>query len=424
MFRLITLRFLESYFRHRWLYLLPIFVMSILAGLSFYMAKPKYISRGALFVQKEPLLAQLTSVTGAEFSWQTPAAITVGELRELIQTESFIRAVIKDTDLESKMNGGMDMVKDTISEARKAVWVSAVGDNQIVIGAVHEQAKLATQLANGLIGTFLQWKINGDLADSQVAHTFFTGLIAQYKADVDSARKTLYDYLEAHPAPIKGDRPPVEQLEISRLQSELNMVQTRYASAIDKDENALLAAAQAKDNVVQSFVLIDSPGLPDKPDVSLKQIALQKAVFIAVGFLLSIIGIAGGALLDRSLRFPIDVAVGFNLPVLAMVPAVQAEKGRRKKSKLQKQEEDYQMTEAPVEITTPAIGADQTGHENAAGKKSKRRFWQKSSLTSESNPELTSYGAAETGGSADAAHEESMNIEFTESEKIEADKRR
>ncbi len=241
-------------------------------------------------MQKEPLLAQLTSVRGSDFSWQTPAAITVGELKELIQTESFIRAVIMDTDLEANMSSGLAAVKDTITEARKAVWVTAVGDNQIAIGANHEQAKLSMQLANGVIGTFLQWKINGDLADSQAAHTFFTGLIAQYKTDVDSARQTLYNYLEAHPAPLKGERPPVEQLEIARLQSELNMVQTRYASAIDKDENAMLAAAQAQDNVVQSYVLIDSPVLPEKPEISLKETVLQKSVFVAAGILLSLIG--------------------------------------------------------------------------------------------------------------------------------------
>jgi capsular polysaccharide biosynthesis protein len=321
MFRLITYRLLESYFRHRWLYLLPIVMMSVLAILSFFMAKPKYIARGAIFIQKQPLLAQLTSVKGTDFTWQTPAAVTAGELKELYQTDSFMRAVIKDTDLEANMSGGTIAVNKTINDARKAIWVSPIGDNQILIGAAYEQPEITLQLVNGIIGTFLQWKINGDRADSQVAHTFFASLISQYQADVNTARQTLYNYLNAHPAPLKGERPPVEQLEISRLQADLDMVQTRYASAIDKDENAQLAAAQAQDNVVQSFVVIDSPTLPEKPNVSLKQVLLQKAIFIAVGIFISLIAIAGGALLDRSFRFPIDVTHGINLPVLAIVPS-------------------------------------------------------------------------------------------------------
>ena len=91
MFRLISLRLLESYFRHRWLYLLPVLLMTILAAVSFFTAKPKYIARGVLFVQKQSLLARLTSVTGSDITWQTAASITTGELKELLQTEAFIR---------------------------------------------------------------------------------------------------------------------------------------------------------------------------------------------------------------------------------------------------------------------------------------------------------------------------------------------
>ena len=35
---------------------------------------------------------------------------------------------------------------------------------------------------------------------------------------------------------------------------------------------------------------------------------------------MSVLGIVGGLILDRSFRFPIDVRHGLNLPVLAMIP--------------------------------------------------------------------------------------------------------
>ncbi len=55
MFRLISLRLMESYFRHRWLYLLPVVVMVALAVASFYTAKPKYSSsRRAFLCRKSP----------------------------------------------------------------------------------------------------------------------------------------------------------------------------------------------------------------------------------------------------------------------------------------------------------------------------------------------------------------------------------
>jgi hypothetical protein len=59
--------------------------------------------------------------------------------------------------------------------------------------------------------------------------------------------------------------------------------------------------------------------MPLKPETSLKKIGLTLGVFLIVGIIISAIGIVGGALLDRSFLFPLDVWVGVNLPVLAMV---------------------------------------------------------------------------------------------------------
>ena len=92
MLRLISLRMMESYFRHRWLYLLPMVIMAIAAGLFFANSKPEYISRGVLFV-KEVFLPNSTSVRGTNFTWQTPASLTVGEINELLQTDLFIRGL-------------------------------------------------------------------------------------------------------------------------------------------------------------------------------------------------------------------------------------------------------------------------------------------------------------------------------------------
>ena len=62
MARLIILRLLDSYFRHRWLNLLPIVLMIGLASASFTLAEPEFVSRGRLYVQKAALLPSLTQL--------------------------------------------------------------------------------------------------------------------------------------------------------------------------------------------------------------------------------------------------------------------------------------------------------------------------------------------------------------------------
>ena len=58
---------------------------------------------------------------------------------------------------------------------------------------------------------------------------------------------------------------------------------------------------------------------PLTPERSLKEIFVTLAIFMMAGFGISVVGIVGGALLDDSLRFPIDVVYGLNLPVLTMI---------------------------------------------------------------------------------------------------------
>jgi uncharacterized protein involved in exopolysaccharide biosynthesis len=322
MFRLASLRFLESYFRHRWLYMLPILITVAVAARHFIFAQPKYQSQGVLYVQKETLLARLTSVQNADVYWQTPAAVASGDIKDLLGTDAFVRAVIQSTDLENKMSQGSGVVNAYIVDVRKKIWPTVMGSNQVRISGVSDNPLLVYQMVNSTIETYIKWKINADQTESDVAHQFLSGLIDNYKSELDQARANMDSYLTTHPDPLKGDRPSEEQIEIKRLQAEVDLAQTRYTNALNKDEDARLAKAQAESDVRQSYIVIDAPTVPAKPLVSLRSLILQLAVYLAVGVLVSLVAIVGGAVLDRSFHFPIDVWHGVNLPVLAIVPDV------------------------------------------------------------------------------------------------------
>ncbi len=320
MLRLALLRVLESYFRHRWLYFLPIVLMILAAFAVIFTKEPQYIAGGVVYVEKESFLSTLTSVRESTFSWDTPADQTNRELSELLQTDAFIRAVINMTDMESQMDGGMIAIAETMQEAREAVWTQAIGNNQVLVGAAHTDPLLTYQLVNAIIENYIQWKINADRVESATAQAFFGDLIAQYKNELEIARRELQNYLIAYPEPARGNRPDLELLEIERLQSNLQLAGNRYANALEKEENAQLALSQAESDVRQTYFFIDAPRIPEEPSTSLTEMATQGIIFVVVGVILSVVGIVGSALLDRSLRFPIDVRHGVNLPVLAAVP--------------------------------------------------------------------------------------------------------
>ncbi|MCB9431294.1 MAG: lipopolysaccharide biosynthesis protein [Ardenticatenaceae bacterium] len=335
MIRLIILRILESYFRHRWLYFLPILLMGI-AGIAYVFVRPDvYMSGGSLYVKQESFLASLTSVRNSDAGWWvTPAESTVGEISDLLLTDAFMRSVIAKTDLAPNLDMDPDTVYETFIEARESVWLEEMGDNQVFVGAQHTDPKIAFQLVDGLIENYIQWKINADLVDSEAAQLFFSSIIQQYSEDVDRIHNELQAYLQAHPEPVRGDRPDLEQLEIDRLEAQLDLAEKRYSKALDKDEEAQLAASQAESDARQTYVLIDAPYVPEAPNTSTTQKAISVIVFGVIGTVLSIVGVAVGALIDRSFQFPLDVHMAINLPVLTSVPDVRnLQKQRQKESK-------------------------------------------------------------------------------------------
>ncbi|MDV7397508.1 Wzz/FepE/Etk N-terminal domain-containing protein, partial [Arthrospira platensis SPKY1] len=105
MLRLVTLRILESYFQHRWLYFLPLVLMIGLGAYYAFDAKPTYTAKGVLYVETQSYLASLTNVSGTGSDpawWKTPAQVTNEEIGELLQTDAFVRAIIRQTDLETE----------------------------------------------------------------------------------------------------------------------------------------------------------------------------------------------------------------------------------------------------------------------------------------------------------------------------------
>ncbi|MBX0328821.1 lipopolysaccharide biosynthesis protein [Oscillochloris sp. ZM17-4] len=342
MVRIVLLRLLESYFRHRWLYVLPI-VIAVGAGAVFVSSTPpEYSASGRLYVSQQNLLADLTSSNTGGSWWVSAAQSTVTEINELLGTQAFIRTVIQKTDLEQGMSGGPDAVDETISYARSILSLQAAGDKLVDISATGDDPTIVYQIVVSTMDAYVQWKINNGYQESIAARTFFDNLMKPYQDDVDQARSDLITFLNAHPSPVRGDRPPAEQLELDRLQASVQRAEDRLNSARDNEESARLSQVQSESVTKQTYMVIDQPQVPQEAKVSTKTIATNMIIFLVVGVFLSVAGIAGGALIDRSLRFPIDVRHGLSLPVLAMVPVAQ-----------------FIVLPAPAEqaLPTPTLGA-------------------------------------------------------------------
>lgn len=316
MIKLIALRLLENFFRHRWLYMLPP-VLLLAAGITVALVVPQdYEAAGTMMIEKESLLATLTSSGTAATMWRTPASITVDELKELLATDAFVRATVAKTGLEAKMSGDPQQVKQVFDEFRKSLMIFPLGDKLMEVRATHAEPLMAQQIAAATMDSYVQWQINKDYQESVVAQGFFANLITPYQEDLQSARDNMRAYLEAYPEPLRGERPPEEQMEIKRLESEIARAEERLTETLKSEEMARLSVAQSESLARQTYLVIDTPVAPPE-DFSLARVAIYVIVFTLVGCFLSGLALALSALFDRTLRWPVDIRQALGLPLLA-----------------------------------------------------------------------------------------------------------
>lgn len=315
-------RYLENYFQHPFLFLLPLLLMIAAGVVTTAIAKTNFESKGIMFVQEDTLIGTVSSVQDDGFGWVTPAQSTSDELNELLQTDSFIRIIIQQTNLESKMNQGEKVVNDTFQEVRKAFSVYPLGQNQLEISVTYEDREIAFQLANAAVNSFIDWQISADKQDTNAARTFLETLVPQYKSEYDLSVSELETYLLQHPAPIRGERPAIEDLQIERLRSNVAIADNRYQGALESLEQIRLEEVVVEGKTRQTYSIIDAPARPRNPELQdiIIDTGINIGIFVAVGLALTLIGIAGSTMLDRSLNYPVDVRYATSLPVLAEVP--------------------------------------------------------------------------------------------------------
>jgi uncharacterized protein involved in exopolysaccharide biosynthesis len=333
MVRLVLLKLIESYFRHRWLYLLPVVAM-IAACAAFLSTRPiTYTSSGILYVEKQSLLASLTGSPSDGDWWVSASQQTISELTELMSTKSFARSVIQRTSLEARMSGGPEAVEETYEELRQILWSRSLGDKLVEIGGNSEDPQLAQEVVNATLEAYVQWKINTDYQESIVAQGFFANLIQPYEQEVERARGELLEFIEAYPEPVRGDRPLEEQIELNRLQAQLDQAESRLETTRTNEESARLSQAQSESITKQTYLIIDMPEPPKEPRVSRRELAQTILIFLAIGAGLSLGAVSLGAVFDRTIRFPVDARHGLSLPVLAVVPSAgSATKARQRRA--------------------------------------------------------------------------------------------
>jgi Mrp family chromosome partitioning ATPase/capsular polysaccharide biosynthesis protein len=314
-----TLRLLDTFFRRKWLYLLPLMFLVGVGLLNAATMERSYRSTGTLYVERETFLASLTAVRGGEVGWDTPARHYNTKLAALLQTDAFIEEVADSAGVDA---GDYASQGEMLFEVRQAIVSWPAGTNLLRVAVDHPDAQTAHRLAQSVVDTFTQWQIDADVSESSAAEQFLSELIVQYEREVAFARDLLDDYLAETEPVADQQRTLAEQIQIDRLTADVALAESRLFTALGKEEEARLATAQTEGNVRQQVRFVDLPAVPAAPEPILRHAAQQLVVFAVIGSILSMAALAVATALDRSVSNESDVRDRLNAGLLGSVPEV------------------------------------------------------------------------------------------------------
>ena len=353
-------RLLDTFFRHRWLYLLPV-ALFVLVGASQVIASGSgYLSVGVMDVAKDTLLSDLTSIRGENFGFETPAAATAKTMNGLLGTDNFLTAIAKSAGVTGAVKRG----ELSAFDIQKSITIAPDGDNLVKVAAHTDNPELSARLAKGTIDSFMNYLVSADVGESKAAEQFFNDQLAAYQGQLEQAQTALREYAATHPGGPQDLRPLDEQVEIERLKSAVQQAQETFSNAQQKSDEARLATEQSVRDVSQRLRVIDEPEVPLGPEPRVKKAVLTVGLFTVVGAFLSFGAVALATVMDRSLRSVDDVEALLELPVLSVVPDgtphKQGRRARRAAAKVKQPETAAPTTRVPTKTATVRPSAERT----------------------------------------------------------------
>jgi uncharacterized protein involved in exopolysaccharide biosynthesis len=319
MSRYTLLRFVDTYFRHRVLFLVPLLLMGGLGLAAVSSAEPTYRSAGSLIVDTDAFYASTGLQRGGN-QRETPSGFFTKQINGVLQTDAFLTQVASDAGIP--LADRRDAKK--MEKLRETVFALAEQDNLLIVEAQHEDPQVAQRLASAVIDRFFETQVDAGLGGRSAAERFYSELTDSYREEVIAARAALAEYARQNPEPLAPDatRPLTEQVTIDQLTAEVQIAEDRLREALRKEDEARLATTQAATDIRQRLQLIDEPAAPVESEGRTLRNLVVIVLFLVMGTVGSVGAVVAVTALDRIVRRPADLTSRLGVDVLAELPLI------------------------------------------------------------------------------------------------------
>ncbi len=311
-------RVLEQFFGHKLLVVLPVLVIPLAALVVALQSPPIYQATANIWVERAPYVTSQSNFD----QYSQPADVQVKRLNELLQTRTFVNAVVTRSPLP-RAAGASEVDLAASVGSMEAI---AGGSHLMVLRASSSVAVVAFAAVSGLIDAYKAQAATETIAQAQLAQTFYADRLQAAQAQLAKSTGELQGYIAEHPvaAPRPGVAAAAPDLALAQLSRRVDLDGADVERIRATLEQSQLDGAAAQAGQEIGFQVVDEPLVPTDARRELRKTLFLPALGLVVGIALS------GAVLtllvaaDRAIRFPSDL--GGRGQVIGFVPAYTAKR--------------------------------------------------------------------------------------------------
>ncbi len=313
-------RFLETFFRHKLLVLLPAIITPlIVVPFAFLLVKPYYETTAGLWVERPSFIPSSDDWS----RYITPAQHQQGRLVELLKTRAFSEDIARRTSLAPLLESpqGKD---DSYEYLGRVILPVATGTKLLSITVRSEDPQLALEIAQATVAAFRERNANERLQQATQTIAFYEQQMKDADETATATRERMRRYIVANPRVVTdgvgatgtggGTTARSSTLPTAALDPQLGEL-LRRLEADEKEnervrallENARFEASATLEGNDSSLQVLDPPTFPTRAQRERRRLLVFPAAAVAIGGLVSALLLVALTASDRSVRSSSDL---------------------------------------------------------------------------------------------------------------------
>jgi uncharacterized protein involved in exopolysaccharide biosynthesis len=318
-------KFLEAFFRHKILVLLPPLIIPLIVGPYALVTAPIYYeSFAGVWVDRPTYLNYSDSFS----VYSSPSSQQANKLQEIMRTRTFILDVAKRTTLAPLVGNprGEERIAQVIGNG---FTMFPNGDHLLVLHFKADNPRLAFDSLNAIMDAFKENAANERVNQASLAISFYQARLQTAQEELKKTSASVRQYVAANPnlKALNPDRAAagdvalpqsVTDPQLAEMMATLQTQQKQVEAMTSNLNSAQFDASASLEGQELGFQIIDSPQIATAPTRALRKQLIFPIAGMVVGLGISLVLLVLLVAADRSVRSESDLPNGAR--VLGAVP--------------------------------------------------------------------------------------------------------